>query len=168
MDFKKLTNQLGDKLREGADKLQHESEKLLAKIDLPNLGEAGQQAANETVAEFSESVPLFPEAGYRLRELEIELGLPPKAKAHFELIEVVGPDQQAAILERARALGRMSELLFTALFKANQLQNAIKLGSFKMKEIEVELGLIPSVSVKFQPTGHPGQPPLALAGKQPE
>jgi hypothetical protein len=162
MDFTKFTN----KLREGADKLQQKSEELLAKVDIPSLQEAGQKAATDTVEEFNQSMPLIPEAGYRLSELEIELGLPPKAKAHFELIETISVEKQGVVLEKAKALGRMSELLFSALFKAHQLQNTIKVGNFKMKEIEVELGLIPSVSVKFQPSAL--VPPVLALGPQSE
>ena len=174
MDFNKLSNQLGGKLREGADKLQQKGGELLAKIDLPNLQEAGLNAANELVAEFNQSLPLIPEAGYRLREFEVELGLPPKAKAHFELIETISPEEQAVILVKAKALGRMSDLVFSALFKAHQLQNTIKLGNLKMKEIEIEIGIIPSVIIKFRPSiqfiplplalveNHPGDLPLTL------
>ncbi|MCU0449070.1 MAG: hypothetical protein MUC97_04380 [Bernardetiaceae bacterium] len=161
MDFKKL----GDAFKEGADKLQKKGSEVLAKIDLPGFQEIGQKAVNDTVNEFNESVPLFPEAGYRLSEFEVELSLPPNAKAHFELIEDVSPEKKAAIMEKAKALGRLSELLFSALFKANDLQNTIKVGNLKLREIEVEIGLIPAVIVKFQPSfkaESPVPPPVAL------
>ncbi len=167
MDFNKLSNQLGGKLREGADKLQQKGGELLAKIDLPNLQESGLNAANELVAEFNQSLPLIPEAGYRLREFEVELGLPPKAKAHFELVETISPEAQAEILIKAKARGRMSDLLFSSLFKAHQLQNAIKLGNFKMKEIEIEIGILPAVIVKFQPSIQFTPMPLALVDEHP-
>ncbi len=55
---------------------------------------------------------------------------------------------EQAVLEEARG-HRMIHALLVALFKTSGLQHAVKVASLECRQVEVHLGMIPKVRLRF-------------------
>ncbi|MBL7134532.1 MAG: hypothetical protein ISS78_10575 [Phycisphaerae bacterium] len=108
----------------------------------------GHHKIKEAADEFHQCLPLLEQAGYSLCEFDIDVGMPPKLVAHFTVKTLLAPAQQQAVLEEARG-HRMIHALLVALFKTSGLQHAVKVASLECRQVEVHLGMIPKVRLRF-------------------
>lgn len=125
-------------------------------------GDLGEQAASmvtdlkdasfakwmETVTDFNESLPIIREAGYALTAVNIGIGVPPSMSAEFAVAEDIEAAKVEALIEKY-AERTFTKLLMKALFEAWRLQRKIKIVGLKPKNLQVDVGLIPVVTVKF-------------------
>ncbi len=91
---------------------------------------------------------LIKEAGFELDEIELELSLPPKVISHYVFLETVSEGKKEELLERTKD-NKMIRLILKSLFKVSSLQSTMKIGKYKMFEVEIEIGMIPAVKLKF-------------------
>ena len=113
-----------------------------------DLKDAGLARLAETLDDFNAALPVIREAGYTLSSVDIGVGLPPKVSATFlASSDVSAENVERLLLEHADK--RLTLLLVKALFQAWQLQAKIKIAGLQARGLSVDIGLIPSVSVKF-------------------
>jgi hypothetical protein len=131
-----------DKAKESASKA-----KSGALSKLGELQEVGAEKINESLKQFNAARPYLKKAGYALSELEIELGLPPKVTSHFQHTDVDQADVEQAFVElEGNALGTS---VLTLLVKAAELQSKIQVYEMSFAYIEVEVGIVPTVTLKY-------------------
>lgn len=101
------------------------------------------------INDFIEAAPLIERAGFRIRDLEVELSIIPKLIPHFEKTIDVDDKTRLLIIEEVHDK-RLIRLLLKALFKADNLQKSIKMGNLVFAGIEIEITAIPAVRLLYK------------------
>jgi len=110
--------------------------------------EAAASKVKDTLHDFNEALPIVREAGYVLDGVSVELGIPPKIYANFATTHHLAEDKVKEILE-THADNKLAVGLVKSLFHAQRLQSNIKFAGLAARGITVELGLIPTLVIKF-------------------
>jgi hypothetical protein len=115
--------------------------------ELKNLG---GDTLSKTAQQFNEALPYIERAGYDVTEVEVALGLSPKVVPHLRLRELIEEDQQQALLEETQGKTLINTIL-SSLFRASAARRKLNFKRFHFEEIELEIGIIPGVVLKFRP-----------------
>ena len=102
----------------------------------------------EMVDDINLHLPALGEAGYTLHEVAVEIGLTPKIVATFGSQPDITQERIDAVIA-AHQEAKVTIALLRALFTAYKLQKSIKIAGMTPHGIELEIGLTPSVVVKF-------------------
>jgi preprotein translocase subunit SecD len=94
------------------------------------------------------ALPVLQEAGYPVDLVEIELGLSPKVNIRFSTKMGVKEDRFNSLIEE-HAEHKMTITLLNSLAKAKSLQSRIRVAGCKPKGIEIKIGLMPEVALRF-------------------
>jgi hypothetical protein len=142
----KMKEQAQSSLSTLANKTDELVEQAAAKVE--ELKDAGSAKLLETLDDFNNSLPILREAGFSLVAIELGMGIPPTMTAEFH------PSQEASSANVERLLTqhadkKLTVVLIKALHNAWQVQSKLAIGGLTPTEILVEVGLIPSVIVKF-------------------
>ncbi len=116
------------------------------------LGKGQEMASDAAIAlvdDFNQMLPVLSLAGYNLRELEIELGVPPKIISHFIFADEKTIEPSVA-LERLTDNSLGYNLLKTLMY-AEKNKQKISFNDMVFGHIEIELGVIPSVRLCYVP-----------------
>ncbi|MBK7569750.1 MAG: hypothetical protein IPI31_18170 [Bacteroidetes bacterium] len=92
--------------------------------------------------------PLIEKTGFRTKEINIGVGVPPRIIFHFEKFANVSKSDIEALLKQHEDK-TMLKVIVTTLVSADEFQSKLTLGSFKFNEIDIELGVPPEVNVKL-------------------
>ena len=117
--------------------------------ELQKVTSVGTEKLKMLFHEISKAPALIQDAGYELGEIEFELGVPPKLISHFNYEKTVSDEKKEELLTQTRE-DKLMNLLLKSLFKASALQSSLPMKNYSMFEVEIEIGLIPSVRLKFQ------------------
>jgi len=109
---------------------------------------SGQEKMKETLSTFSEYASLFKEAGYELGSINANVSLPPEISITFKYLDSAPVEKREGLIERAKD-NKVAVIILKSLFKASDYSETMKLGSFKLKTINIKLGLIPGISVSL-------------------
>jgi len=129
------TNTLKDKATDASSKIG----------DFANLSLEKLKVAIEEV---NTALPIIEKVGYKAKEMEIELGLPPAINIHFEKFYDAPVEEIKKILEENEGK-KIIATVIKALTKADELRAGMKFGKFIFSEIELELGITPKVKMKY-------------------
>jgi hypothetical protein len=154
-EAQKAKEAAGAKARELAERASVSTEDLRNKAsDLK--GQIAEQAAgmggmslaklDEMLAEFNATLPVLRAAGYTLRNVEIELGIPPKVIANLTGGGGVVPELPSESEEKA-----LTVLLVKSIHQATKLQSMITINGLRPSGLGVEIGLVPRIVVAFTP-----------------
>jgi hypothetical protein len=112
------------------------------------LKQYGAEKLQETMAAFQASLPALRQAGYEMREFEIELGLTPKIIAHF----MPAPTHEAAIAQAREALkdNKIGAAMLGVLARAGEVHRQIKAPGFTCAHMEIDVGLLPAVRLRYR------------------
>ena len=113
-----------------------------------DLRDAGAARIRETLEEFNAALPAIRAAGYTLTEVSVSIGIPPAIVASFHSSESATEEAANRILEENKDR-KLVVFLVRALLQAWKLQTSIAIVGMKPRAICIELGLAPSVVVKF-------------------
>lgn len=113
--------------------------------------EASVAKAKEILDQFNASLPVVREAGYTVTQVDVALGIPPKISASVTAAADMTAEHVEAVLAE-HADKKFTVVLVKALFQAWKLQNSIHIVGMKPRNMGVELGLIPAVTIKFVPS----------------
>lgn len=94
------------------------------------------------------ALPVLQEAGYPVDLVEVELGLSPKINIRFSTKMGVKEERLNSLLEE-HAEHKMTITLLNSLAKAKSLQSRIRVAGCKPKGIEIKIGLMPEVALRF-------------------
>jgi len=109
---------------------------------------SGQEKMKETLSTFSEYAALFKEAGYELGSINANVSLPPEISITFKYLDSAPLEKREGLIQKAND-NKVAVIILKSLFKASDFSESIKLGSYKLKSINVKLGLIPGISISF-------------------
>jgi hypothetical protein len=109
---------------------------------------SGQEKIKETLQTFNDYAALFKQSGYELSSINASVSIPPDVSISFKCLDYIPIDDRPGLLEQARE-NKIASIILKSLFKASDFAAAMKLGEFKLKSINVKLGLIPAISVSF-------------------
>lgn len=115
--------------------------------DMANLKNAGMDKVKGTLKDFEESLPIITKAGFQLGELNVGVGIPPTIIACFTIKEV-----SAEILQEAKTeieSKKIGKLVLDSLIGATKMKEKLELKNIVMKGIEVEIGLLPKVTLVY-------------------
>lgn len=109
---------------------------------------SGQEKMKETLSTFTEYASLFKEAGYELGSINANVSLPPEISITFKYLDSAHLEKRDALIQQAKD-NKVAVIILKSLFKASDFSESIKLGNYKLKSINVKLGLIPGISISF-------------------
>jgi len=104
----------------------------------------------EMVERFNSMVPLIEQAGFVVSEIEVLMSVPPSLRVHVMPGDLLTGEERDAFFARI-ADHKMSTRVIKSLFRAKEIGGDISFAGFGFYEIELEVGIIPSVNVKFLP-----------------
>jgi len=110
--------------------------------------DSGQEKIKETFTTFNEYASLFKEAGYEPSTINAIVSIPPDISITFKYLDSAPVERREELLVRANG-NKIAIIILKSLFKASDYSETIRMGNFKLKTINIKLGLIPSVSVSF-------------------
>ena len=112
------------------------------------VADATIERTKAALADFNAALPILRLAGYTVSEVGVELGIPPKIVASFANAEAI-PDEQIEEMLKQHEDAVLASMLVRALMGARKLQNAVKVGGLRPKGLALNIGLSPSVVVRF-------------------
>jgi hypothetical protein len=133
-----------DKIKEQSEKVKELKEKLPG-IDLSKFG---VEKLNETIKQVMDILPEIEKAGYTLSETEIELGIPPTVKIHFQIGNQT--EDLEKVIPNLPEDNKLGNLILKGLLLATKVQNMVNIKGEKLQEVEIELGATPKVTIHFQ------------------
>ena len=102
----------------------------------------------ETLTTFNQYSSLFKESGYEISSINASVSIPPDISINFKCLDSVAVEKREELLEKTKE-NKIAVIILISLFKASDFSETIKMGNFKLKTINIKLGLIPSISVSF-------------------
>jgi len=110
--------------------------------------DSGQEKIKETFTTFNEYASLFKEAGYEPSTINASVSIPPEISITFKYLDSAPVDKRDGLIQKAND-NKVAVIILNSLFKASDFSESIKLGNYKLKSINVKLGLIPGISISF-------------------
>lgn len=108
----------------------------------------GSEKLQETMASFQAALPALRQAGYEMREFEIELGLTPKIIAHF--MPASTHDEAVAQAREALKDNKVGSAMLGVLARAGEVHRQIKAPGFHCAHMEIDVGLLPAVRLRYR------------------
>ena len=108
----------------------------------------GAEKLQETMASFLGALPALKQAGYELREFEIELGITPKVIAHF--MPHGASEEEIAAAREALKDNKVGASMLSVLRRAGDLHRQIKAPGFECAHMEIDVGVIPAVRLRYR------------------
>lgn len=115
---------------------------------LTELKAFGAEKLQETMAAFLGALPALRQAGYELREFEIELGITPKVIAHF-MPSQASEENVASAREALKGNGVGLSML-SVLRRAADVHRQIRAPGFACAHMEIDVGVIPAVRLRYR------------------
>ena len=110
--------------------------------------DSGQEKIKETLSTFNQYSLLFREAGYELSSINASVSIPPDISISFKCLDGVPIDNRPGLLKETGE-NKIATIILKSLFKASDFAAAMKMGEFKLKSINIKLGLIPGISISY-------------------
>ncbi len=118
---------------------------------LAELKAFGAEKVQESLGAFLSALPALKQAGYDLREFEIELGITPKVIAHFMPHPATEEDVSAA--REALKENKIGASMLNVLRRAGDMHRQIKAPGFECAHMEIDVGIIPAVRLRYRAEG---------------
>jgi len=115
---------------------------------LAELKAFGAEKLDQTMAAFLNALPALGQAGYELREFEIELGITPKIIAHF--MPLPASDDEIAAAREALKGNKIGASMLSVLRRAGDVHRQVKVPGFQCAHIEIDVGVIPAVRLRYR------------------
>jgi|GEM_PF-1399082 len=108
----------------------------------------GAEKLQETMTAFLTALPPLRQAGYELREFEIELGITPKIIAHF----MPWPASEGDIAAAREVLkyNKVGASMLSVLRRAGDVHRQVKVPGFSCAHMEIDVGVIPAVRLRYR------------------
>lgn len=118
-----------------------------------DLAESAKDKMAEQVSQLIEVSPAIQKLGFVVEGISVNMGLPPAAVFKFKKNHEVDMVVYEKLIEESQDKLLVKNLL-RALVTAEQCQKKIKLGSFHVTCIDIEVGLTPGVSFQLSPVSN--------------
>lgn len=110
----------------------------------------GADKLEETAERLNSVLPYIERAGFRVTEIEVNMGVTPAVIPHVQVDNVMPKAERPALMAELKGRTFATGIL-SSLFRAADFGKRIDLKGFDFFEIEIELGVIPSITVKYMP-----------------
>ncbi|HSD63483.1 MAG TPA: hypothetical protein VLB50_06775 [Ignavibacteriaceae bacterium] len=110
--------------------------------------EKGEMKLQELAEMLNSNTDLFKKAGFEVSSINASLGMPPDISITFKYLGAVSEDERNEILLKIKD-SKMVSVLLKSLFKASKFSESIKVGQYKLNNINIKLGLIPGIGISF-------------------
>ncbi len=110
----------------------------------------GADKLEETAERLNGVLPYIERAGFRVTEIEVNMGVTPAVIPHVRVYDVLPKAERPALMAELKGRTFATGIL-NSLFRAADFDKRIDLKGFDFFEIEIELGIIPSITVKYMP-----------------
>lgn len=115
---------------------------------LAELKAFGEEKLDQSMAAFRRALPALRQAGYLLREFEIELGITPKIIAHF--VPSQASEESLAGAREALKDNAIGLSMLSVLKRAGDAHRRFKVLGFECAHIEIDVGVIPAVRLRYR------------------
>jgi hypothetical protein len=110
--------------------------------------EIGLTKLGELLDDLNIALPVLREAGFAAKGVDLQMGVPPRCVARFACgVDV--PDEDVETLMQKNRERKLTILLLRALLQTQKLTKRYQIAGMKASELDVEVGLLPVVTVKF-------------------
>lgn len=110
--------------------------------------DSGVDKIKEVLESIGGSSAIFLQSGYELRNVNLNLGIPPLIVATFHFLKDISEEEQKKVLEETQK-SAIIHLIITCLLKASDYFDKIKVGDYKMNSVAISLGLAPGININF-------------------
>src|ERR1035437_1390327 len=110
--------------------------------------DSGTAKIKEVLENIGGSSAIFLQSGYELKDVSINLGIPPVIASTFSFIKDISEEEQKKVLEETKK-SPLIHLIISYLLKASNYFNKIKVGSYKITSVSISLVLTPGVNINF-------------------
>ena len=110
--------------------------------------DSGTAKIKEVLENIGGSSAIFLQSGYELKEVNINLGIPPVIVTIFHFLKDIPEEEQKKVLEETQK-STLIHLIITCLLKASNYFDKIKVGDYKMSSVSISLGLTPGININF-------------------
>jgi len=114
-----------------------------------NIKSAGKDKLKDTFRKFNNALPEIEEAGFVLVRLDLDIALLPRLFARFKQVSVISDKERKAILAKTKK-HKFVNMILLGMFKATEIKTEFHIDNMDLKEIELEIGLTPSVKLIFR------------------
>jgi hypothetical protein len=130
--------------------IESASEKLKDPLSIiKDLKDASSEKMNSLVNDLFNLAPLIEKTGFSMKEVNMELGIPPGINLIFTKEKDIAPETIEELLEE-NPDKEMFKLIVRAIQKADTIQKGMNLTNFTFKGMNIKLGLPPDVNLKFE------------------
>ena len=134
-----------EKIKEGVnDFIQMDKSEVIQEFK-----DATKEKANGILEEITNLGEHMSKAGFELIEINTSLGLPPTFSLTYHFLHDATDEEQKNILKENEGK-KITTIILKTLFKSTAFANSLKLGTFKLNEVSIQLGLLPDVGLKFK------------------
>lgn len=113
----------------------------------------GSEKLDQTMAAFLRALPALRQAGFELREFEVELGLTPRIIAHF--LPHAASEADVAAAREALKDNKIGASMLSVLRRAGDAHRNIKVAGFACAHMEIDVGLLPAVRLRYRAADEP-------------
>lgn len=110
---------------------------------------ATKEKANAILDEVTNLGEHMSKSGFELIEINTSLGLPPTFSLTYHFLNDVSELDRKNILEENQDK-KITTIILKTLFKSTAYAQSLKMGTFKLNEVSIQLGLLPEVGLKFK------------------
>ncbi len=110
---------------------------------------AGKEKLKNGIENLNDALPEIEEAGFILIRLDVDIAFLPRLFARFKQVRSISDEERETILTKTKN-NKFLNIILLGLFKAVDIKNEVKINNMDLKEIELEIGLTPSVKLIFR------------------
>jgi hypothetical protein len=110
--------------------------------------EASAAQVDKMVTDLNATLPILKLAGFTLQDVGITLGISPSISASFGVSAVLDDEATEAVAKEHEE-NLLAVALIRSLARAAKAQRAIVIAGMKPKGLSIQIGLSPSVGIKF-------------------
>lgn len=110
----------------------------------------GADKLEETAERLNGALPYIERAGFHVTEIEVLMGITPALIPHVQVRKVLQGEAREALLAEVAEF-KLTGRIIGSLFRAADFGRRVDLKGFEFFEIEIEVGIIPSIKVKYAP-----------------
>ncbi len=124
----------------------------VAKLDktIASSKESMTATIEDYVSDLEIITPYINELGYEIEMLQLDVTIPPKVYVYLNMHTDVSIKKQEEVIEYCAFQG-LSTTVLELIVETSKAQKKLNIGEFKFKHMVIELGLIPTVQLKFVP-----------------
>ncbi len=135
-------------MAKGLDDLLGDAKKKGSEI-WSSIKSSGKKKLKKGIQNLNDALPEIEEAGFVLIRLDVDIALLPRLFARFKQVRLISDEERETILTKTKK-NKFLNFILLGLFKAIGIKNEVKIDNIDLKEIELEIGLTPSVKLIFR------------------